>query len=143
MPTSWKNVIFSLKLQNFHVGAQIGCKSRKTTSHIFWLFTPLYRRFRPSSALQTIDLEEIYRFLSKILDFMPCGSVFGQFCVLCTNLMALASKIYRKSIENLSKSIENLSKIYRKSIENLSKIYVSEVYLRCIWGVSAVYLGLL
>ena len=104
----------------------------------FAFFTPLYRRFRPSGVLQTVDLEEIYRFLSKILDFMPCGSVFGHFCVLCTNLMAWVSKIYRKSIENLSKiyrkSIEHLSKIYRKSIENLSKIYVSEEYLRCIWS---------
>ena len=44
-------------------------------------------------------------------------------------------KIYRKSIENLSK-------IYRKSIENLSKIYVSEVYLRCIWGDFGVTSGL-
>ena len=94
---------------------------------VFCIFTPLYRRFRPSRISQTVDIEEIYRFISKILDFMPCGSVFGHFCVLCTNLMALASKIYRKSIENLSKiyrtSIKHLSKIYRTSIENLSNIY--------------------
>ena len=49
--------------------------------------------------------DEIYRFVSSILHFMPSGSI-------SENL----SKIYRKSIENLLK-------IYRTSIENLSKIY--------------------
>ena len=60
-------------------GAQIGLKSRKTGSHVFCIFTPLYRRFRPSGVLQTIDLEEIYRFVSKILNFMPSGSVLSHF----------------------------------------------------------------
>ena len=45
------------------------------------LFTPLYRRFRLSRVSQAIDLDEIYRLVSKILNFMPCGSVFGRFCV--------------------------------------------------------------
>ena len=82
----------------------------------FWLFTPLFRRFRLPRVSQTTDLDEIYRLVSKILHFMPCGSVLEN-----------QSKIYRKSIEIVSKiyrkSIEIVSKIYRKSIENLSKIY--------------------
>ena len=38
--------------------------------------TSLYRRFKLSHASQKIDLEEIYRLLSKNHNFMPCGSVF-------------------------------------------------------------------
>ena len=63
-------------------GAQTGWKSRKTFFYVFCLSTPLYRRFRLSHVCQTIDLEEIYRFVSKILNFTPCGLVFGRFCVL-------------------------------------------------------------
>ena len=36
-------------------------------------------RFRLSHALQTVDLEEIYRLVSKILAFMACGSVLNRF----------------------------------------------------------------
>ena len=89
-------------LQNdeiFHVGAQIGCKSRKTTFYVFWLFTPLFRRFRLSGVVLGEELFEIYRFVSSILHFMPSGSIS-----------------------------ENLSKIYRKSIEHLSKIYRKSEY---------------
>ena len=56
----------------------------KTMFYVFCLFTPLYRRFRLSRALQTIDLEEIYRLVSKILNFMACGSVLSRFCVSYT-----------------------------------------------------------
>ena len=65
-------------LQNdeiFHVGAQIGCKSRKTTFYVFWLFTPLFRRFTLSGVVHREELFEIYRFISKILHFMASGSV--------------------------------------------------------------------
>ena len=117
-----KNASFS---QFFHQGAQIDCKSRKTGFYVFCLFTPLYRRFMLCRASQTIDIEKIYRLVSKILNFMPCGSVLGRFCVQCKNFVASASKIYRKSNEILSKfyriSIEFLSKFYRNSIEILSK----------------------
>ena len=48
---------------------------------VFYFFY-LYRRFRPSPVSQTIELEKIYRFVSKILDFMPYGSVLSRFCAL-------------------------------------------------------------
>ena len=54
--------------------------------YVFCLFTPLYRRFRLSRVSQRIDLDEIYRLVSKILNFTPCGSVFGRFCIFyCKN----------------------------------------------------------
>ena len=49
--------------------------------YFFCLFTTLYRRFRLSRVSQSIDLDEIYRLVSKILNFTPCGSVFDRFCV--------------------------------------------------------------
>ena len=113
---------------------QIACKSRKTTSYVFCIFTPLYRRFSLSSLAHGSGFDEIYRLLSKILHFMPPGSI-------SENL----PKIYRKSIENLSKiyrkPIEHLSNIYRKSIENLSNIYRKSIALGSIWGGSGVDLG--
>ena len=78
----------------FHQGVQIGCKSRKTGFYVFCLFTSLYGRFRLSRASQTIDIEKIYRLVSKILNFMPCGTVLGRFCVQCENFVGSASKIY-------------------------------------------------
>ena len=48
----------------------------------FCFFTPLYRRFRLSHVSRTIDLDEIYRLVSKIFNFMPYGSVLSRFCVL-------------------------------------------------------------
>ena len=123
-------------LQNGIRYVRMSSKWRKTVFSIFWLFTPLYRRFRLPHICQTIDLEEIYRLVSNILNFKACGSVFGSF--LCF------TEEYRRSvIENLSKiyrtSIEHLSNIYRTSIEHVSKIYRTSifVYLGCIW----VYLG--
>ena len=53
----------------------------KQSFTFFCLFTPLYWRFRLSRVSQMIDLDEIYRLVSKILNFTPCGSVFGRFCV--------------------------------------------------------------
>ena len=127
-PKSLKNASFS---RFFHEDAQIVCKSRKTGFYVFCLFTPLYGRFRLSRASQTIDIEKIYRLVSKILNFMPCGSVLGRFCVQCKNFAASASKSYRKSIEIPSKfyrdSIEILSKLYRNSNEILSKFYRNSI----------------
>ena len=56
--------------------------------YVFCFFTPLYWRFRLSHALQTVDLEEIYRLVSKILHFMACCSVLGRFYVSCKNFVA-------------------------------------------------------
>ena len=82
-------------------GVQIGWKSRKTGSHIFCIFTSLYGRFRLSHALQTVDLEEIYRLVSKILHFMACGSVLGRFGVFARCILEILSKFYWNSIEIL------------------------------------------
>ena len=49
--------------------------------YVFCRLTPLYRRFRLSRVSQTQEREEIYRLVSKILNFTPCGSVFDRFCV--------------------------------------------------------------
>ena len=62
--------------QFFLWGAQIACKSRRTTSHVFWL-----RRFTLSRASKTLNIEEIYRCISKILNFTPSGSVLNRFSV--------------------------------------------------------------
>ena len=86
---SLKNAAFS---RFFHQGVQIGCKSRKTGFYVFCLFTTLYACFRLSHALQTVDLEEIYRLVSKILNFMASGWVLGRFCVSCKNFAGSASK---------------------------------------------------
>ena len=43
---------------------------------------PLYRRFTLSRVSHAQDLDEIYRLVSEFLNFMPCGLVFGRFCVL-------------------------------------------------------------
>ena len=53
----------------------------KQSLTFFCLFNPLYRRFRLSRVSQTQEREEIYRLVSKILNFTPCGSVFDRFCV--------------------------------------------------------------
>ena len=98
----------------------------------FAFFTPLYRRFRLSRVPQTQEREEIYRLVSKILNFTPCGSVFDRFCVLWENIY----ENLWKSIENLWKiywtSIENLLKICWTSIENLLKIYRKSMTLHVI-----------
>ena len=50
--------------------------------YVFCPLTPLFRRFRLSRVWHAQDLDEIYRLVSKNLNFMPCGSVIGRFCVL-------------------------------------------------------------
>ena len=60
--------------------------------YVFCLFTPLYRRFRLSRVSQRIDLDEIYRLVSKILNFTPCGSVFDRFCVEALKMAENAEK---------------------------------------------------
>ena len=68
-------------------------ESREKPVPTFFAFLPpLYGHFRLSHASQTIDIEKIYRLVSKILNFMPCGSVLGRFCVQCKNFVASASK---------------------------------------------------
>ena len=78
--------------------------------YVVCLLTPLYRRFRRSRVSHVQGLDRIYRLVSKILDFMACGSVLGDFCVSCKNFVGSASIINRNSIEILSK-------FYRNSIE--------------------------
>ena len=46
---------------------------RKTRFYVFCTFTPLYWCFRLSRVPQREELFEIYRLVSKILHFMPCG----------------------------------------------------------------------
>ena len=64
----------------------------KNTFYVFCLFTPLFRRFRLSRVSQSIDLDEIYRLVSKILNFTPCGSVFDRFCVEAFKLVESLEK---------------------------------------------------
>ena len=78
-------------------------RREKTIFYVFCFYTPLYRCFRPSRVSQTIDLEEIYRLVSKILHFMACGSVLGSFTVLARYILETLLKIYRNSIEISSK----------------------------------------
>ena len=49
--------------------------------YVFCLFTPLFRRFRLSRVWHAQEHEEIYRLVSKIIIFTPCGSVFYRFCL--------------------------------------------------------------
>ena len=125
----------SLKIESFswffHQGAQIGCKSRKTMFYVFCLFTPLYGRFRLSRASQTIDIEKIYRLVSKILNFMPYGSVLSRFCVQCKNFVASASKIYRNSNEILSKSylLNTKTDQYRATRHEIENFWYQSIHL--------------
>ena len=91
---------------NFHWGAKNCWKSRKTKFYVFCLFTSLYRRFRLSRVSHAQECEEIYRLVSKIISFMPCGSVFDRFCVLWKNIVESPSKIYLK-YKNVLKSMKH------------------------------------
>ena len=62
-------------------GVQIGWKSRKTGLEVFCIFTPLYRRFRLSRAILTIQLIFLYRLVSKILNLTSYGSVLTRFSI--------------------------------------------------------------
>ena len=59
--------------------------------YVFCIFTPLFRRFRLSRVSQTIDLEEIYRLVLKILNFSPNGSLLSRYCVFFGGRAALSS----------------------------------------------------
>ena len=65
-------------LDNWDVPAYI---TKPTATACGGLLRSLYRHFRLSRISQTIDLEEIYRLVSKILKFAPYGSVLSSFCV--------------------------------------------------------------
>ena len=125
-PAHFFNALFWI---NFHWGVQNGWKSWKTMLYVFCLFTPLYRRFRLSRVSQRIDLDEIYRLASKIVNFTPCGSVFDGFCVEALKIAKKSKenlmKIWWKSYGNLLKTYENLRNLKKckKSYENLLKIY--------------------
>ena len=101
----------------------------------FCLSTPLYWRCRPSRVSKTIDLEEIYRLVSKIIHFVACGSVLSRFGGSGRYVLEIVLKFYRNSTKNpieiLSKfyriSIEFLAKFYRNSIEILSKFYRTSI----------------
>ena len=84
----------------------------KTMHYVFCLFTPLYRCFNISRVSQTQDLDEIYRLVSKILNFMPCGSVFDRFCVEAL-----------KMVKHLMKIHENLMKIYGNQRKSMNIIW--------------------
>ena len=72
---------------------------------MFWLFITLFRHFTLSSVAHGSGFDEINRFISKVLYFMPSGSIF-----------------------------ENLQKIHRTSIEHLSNIYRKSIELRSTGG---------
>ena len=91
----------------FHWGIQNDWKSQEPMFYVFCLFSTLYRRFRLSRISQTQEHEEIYRLVSKILNFMPCGSVFDRVCVLRKTIVESPAEIYLKSMtiyENLRES---------------------------------------
>ena len=73
---------------------------KNDVSH-FWIFTHLYKRFRPCRVLQTIDLKEIYRSIPKMISVMLCGSFLGRLFALCMNIVVSSLKTDRTSIENL------------------------------------------
>ena len=80
--------------------------AEKQKFRVFCLFTPLYRRFRLSRVWHAQECEEIYRLVSKNLNFMPCGLVFDRFCVEVL-----------KMAENLMKIYENLMKIQEMCLD--------------------------
>ena len=76
--------------------------------YVFCLFTPLFRRFRLSRAWHAQDLDEIYRLVSKILNFMACGSVFDRFCVEALK--------FRITLQEMVSATINLKLHYRNCI---------------------------
>ena len=70
-------------------------ESRENNFLGFCLFTLLYRRFRLSRVWHAQDLDEIYRLVSKNLNFMPCGSVFDRFSVLLYKKVPWVLKSFR------------------------------------------------
>ena len=68
----WKSMDILRKIQQVFKMAE---NARKTRFHVFCFFTPLFRCFRLPRVPQREELFELYRLISKILHFMPCGSV--------------------------------------------------------------------
>ena len=66
---------FHKDIKKISTGVQNGWKCRKARFYVFCLFTPLYRCFRLPRVPQREELFELYRLISKILHFMPSGSV--------------------------------------------------------------------
>ena len=87
-----------VKIIEFHRFSFMRCSKwlQIVKNHVlrFLPFYPLILALQALSCLQAIDLEKIYRLVSKILNFMACGSVLGRFCVSCKNFVGSASKIY-------------------------------------------------
>ena len=63
---------------DFPLGVQNCERIPKTRVSRFLLFTSLFRRFRLSRVSKSIDLDETYRLVSKMFNFMPCGSVLSK-----------------------------------------------------------------
>ena len=99
----WKSMEIHGKFQQ---ALKMAENREKTTFCVFLLFTPLYRRFR-LPRVATRELFEIYRLVSKILHFTPCGSVFGRFCVLCKNLLTFVSNPFPSFPSSLSLARRN------------------------------------
>ena len=125
------NITFFAKMTRFSCRCSNWLQITKNNFLHFLAFYPLVRRFTLSGVVHVKELDEIYRSVSKNLNFMASGSIFENLSKINRKSIENLLKIYRKSIENRSKiyrkayrkSIENRSKTYRKSIENLSKIY--------------------
>ena len=62
----------------FHQVCKIARGYRTPGFHIVCLFTSLFRHFRLSRVSKSIDLDETYRLVLKIINFMPCGSVLSK-----------------------------------------------------------------
>ena len=71
----WKSMEIHGHIKKISTGVQNGWKCRKTGFYVFCLFTPLFRCFRLPRVPQREELFELYRLISKILHFMPSGSV--------------------------------------------------------------------
>ena len=67
---------------DFSIKALKLAANREKQVFTFFAFLSPYIGFRPSRVCQKIELEKIYRFVSKIIDFMAYGSVMSRFCVL-------------------------------------------------------------
>ena len=131
---------------NFHRGALTGWKSRKTKFYVFCLFTPLYRRFRLSRVSHAQDLYEIYRLVSKILNFTPCGSVFGRFYVLYGFLLFAGAAGHNRQIPTyvvrlnsyyssaaVARTVAKWVALYRHPLISLLLLLLQTVALQLNW----------
>ena len=122
---------FFVKLTTFSCRCSNWLQIAKNKFSRFSLFTPLFRRVTLSSVAHASGFDEIYRSVSKIINFMASGSISENLSKIYRKPIEHLSKIYRESIEHLSNiyrtSIETLSNIYRNSIEHLSNIYRTSI----------------